>query len=71
MKTTFHFDPIPDVWTFRHWWQIFKSTVAEHSKDQDAAFAWIEEIEVSSWDDLEPLGQFPQMDKAIGDALEK
>ena len=50
---------------------MFKHTVVEHSRDQDACFAWIEEIETSTWDQLATLGQFPLMDKAIGDALEK
>ena len=59
MKTTFQFDPIPDVWTFRHWWQIFKQTVVEHSKDQDACFAWIEEIEVINMGTPSDTGSIP------------
>ena len=49
---------------------MFKNQITEYSKDQDACFAWLEIIETSTWEDLADQGQFPLMDKAMGEGLE-
>ena len=36
-----------------------------------ACFLWLEQIETATWEELAEMGQFPIMDKAIGEALEK
>ena len=71
LKEHFDFDPLLDAMEFRDWWAVWKNSILEKTKDQDACFIWLEEIERITWEQLENICKFQLMDKAIGQALEK
>ena len=55
LKDRFSFDPLPDAFGFRAYWYNFKEQLLDKTKDQDACTTWLEEIENSTWEQLDDM----------------